>query len=637
MTVQISETEVLRYDPIAITALYRQNSLEVWKRWLTIAVPLTTFSLRCWWDRKTGQTRQQQQAAQLRQILTQLGPAFIKIGQALSTRPDLLPLAYLEEFAKLQDQLPPFSNQLAYQFIEEELGKPPHLIYAELTAEPIAAASLGQVYKGKLPSGEVVAVKVQRPDLAGTIALDVYLLRSLSAWAQRRFKLLKNTDLVAILDEFAARLFEEMDYIQEGQNAERFAELYGQLPGVYVPRIYWDYTHHRVLTMEWINGVKLTNSTALQTEKIDARSLIEIGVQCSLRQLLEHGFFHADPHPGNLLAMANGKLAYLDFGMMSQVLPYQRYGLLNAVVHIINHEFDALVEDYITLEFLLPNVDREPIASVLSQVFDYATGTSVSQLNFQHIISQLSEMMYEFPFRVPAYYALILRSLVTLEGIAMEIAPDYKVLASAAPYVARRLLTDSSPELQTTLGELLLKDGKFRWHRLASLVRDARGNKVGNGKAANLDAIVPSILDFLFSDRGTFILNALADELIAILDNLGARILQNPIVVFHLQQELREGEVIGIDPETLHHMKRLRTYLQDAPGFDPFKLLRILVQVGTKPEAHQLGQRITIILAQRAIDRISDLWQFQSSMQVLNENTNETIKALPAAKNSTLN
>jgi predicted unusual protein kinase regulating ubiquinone biosynthesis (AarF/ABC1/UbiB family) len=300
--------------------------------------------------------------------LTGLGPAYIKVGQALSTRPDLVPPVFLEELALLQDQLPPFPNEIAYQFIEEELGARPQEIYAELTPQPVAAASLGQVYKGKLKTGEIVAVKVQRPGLAKRIALDVYILRSLARWAQNNIKQIRS-DLVAIMDEFGSRIFEELDYSLEGRNAERFAELYGHLQDVYIPRIYWEYTGRRVLTMEWINGTKLTNMEAIKAQGIDARHLIEVGVQCSLRQLLEHGFFHADPHPGNLLATPEGKLAYIDFGMMSEVKPYQRYGLIEAVVHLVNRDFAGLANDYVKLEFLTPDTDLTPIIPRPSECF----------------------------------------------------------------------------------------------------------------------------------------------------------------------------------------------------------------------------------------------------------------------------
>ncbi|HEY9846969.1 MAG TPA: AarF/ABC1/UbiB kinase family protein, partial [Candidatus Caenarcaniphilales bacterium] len=462
----------LRYDAAVVTAYYRRRTWQVLGRWVAILWPLGVFLLSRWWDRTTKQVakNQQRRAIQLREILTRLGPAYIKIGQALSSRPDLLSPLYLEELAKLQDQLPPFPNELAYQFIKEELGDSPDQIYAELTAVPIAAASLGQVYKGKLKSGEAVAVKVQRPGLAQSIALDIYILRGLAAWAQKTFKSIRS-DLVAILDEFATRLFEEMDYIHEGQNAERFAKLYGHLPDIYVPQIYWSYTNHRVLTMEWITGTKLTQPEVIGSQGVDARFVIEVGVQCSLRQLLEHGFFHADPHPGNLLAMPNGKLAYLDFGMMSQITPEQRYGMIDAIVHIVNRDFEGLAHDYVKLGFLRSDTDLAPIVPALSQVFSNALGASVAELNFQSIVDQLSELMYEYPFQVPAYYALILRSLVTLEGIAIGIDPNFKVLSAAYPYVAKRILTDPAPELRASLSNLLFKDDRFRWNRLENLLR----------------------------------------------------------------------------------------------------------------------------------------------------------------------
>jgi len=597
-----AELSALAYDPEAIQAFYRRRPLQVWRRWFKILWPLMTFMIGRWWERRRGQTEAQQRrrAIRLRQILTQLGPAYIKIGQALSTRPDLVPPVYLEELVKLQDQLPPFSNQLAYQFIEEELGQPPAAIYAELSPDPIAAASLGQVYKGKLFTGETVAVKVQRPGLAEAITLDVHILRGLAAWAQKTFKTIRS-DLVAILDEFAGRLFEEMDYTHEGHNAERFAMLYGQLPDIYVPKIYWDYTRRRVLTMEWITGTKLTRPEAIQAQGIDARYLIEVGVQCSLRQLLEHGFFHADPHPGNLLAMSSGKLAYLDFGMMSEIEPQQRYGLINAIVHIVNRDFEALVQDYVQLGFLSPGTDVTPIVPALATVFNNALGASVAELNFQRIVNQLSALMYEYPFRVPAYYALIIRSLVTMEGIAISIDPNFKVLSSAYPYVSKRLLTDPAPELRSSLRDLLFKGGSFRWNRLENLLRNARDNSDYDFSAALQQA-----LDFLFSERGTFIRDRLADEIVQSIDLVGRNWMQSLTenVRHRVGLNGHQPAAPAADHQTLEHLRRIWAVLQDTPGFDPFQLLPVLGRVLVRPETQKLGSRVASGLAQKAAARV---------------------------------
>lgn len=591
-----------RYDPDAIADYYRYRFLQVAGRLLTIIWMFVTFALGLKWDQQQGlnEARQRKRAAQLRQMLTQLGPAFIKVGQALSTRPDLVPPIYLEELAKLQDQLPPFPNAVAYQFIEEELGAPPSEIYAELSPEPLAAASLGQVYKGKLKTGEIVAVKVQRPGLAESIALDIYILRTLAIWTKKTFKRLRS-DLVAIMDEFGMRIYEEMDYSQEGRNAERFAELYGHLKDIYIPKIYWAYTERRVLTMEWVNGTKLTNLEAVQAQGIDASYLIEIGVQCSLRQLLEHGFFHADPHPGNLLASPDGKLVYLDFGMMSEVKPYQRYGLLEAVVHLVNRDFAGLAHDYVKLEFLTPDTDLTPIIPALGNVFSDALGASVAELNFKSITDQLSALMYEYPFRVPAYYALIIRSLVTLEGIAIHVDPEFKVLSKAYPYVAKRLLTDPAPELRSSLRDLLFQDGNFRWNRLENLLKNAR-----HSDDYDVSQLLNQALEFLFSQRGDFIRDHLVTELVKSLDIVSRNAMANARAVigewfgFQSSQPMRTET----EQQKLDNIKRIWSILNETPGFDPMSLLSLIPQLIVKPELQQMGQEVVGGLTQRVVARL---------------------------------
>nr|WP_202925296.1 AarF/ABC1/UbiB kinase family protein [Myxacorys almedinensis] len=590
------------YDPNVITAYYKTRPWQAWRRSFGILLPFLVFAVRLWWDRVTGINvrKETRQAIHLRVMLTTLGPAFIKIGQALSTRPDLVPPAYLEELTKLQDQLPPFPNEIAFQFIEEELGDRPENIYAELSPSPIAAASLGQVYKGRLKTGEQVAVKVQRPGLAQNIALDMYILRRLAGWAMTNIKRVRS-NLVAIADELATRIFEEMDYTQEGLNAERFAELYGHLPDIYVPRIYWRYTGRRVLTMEWITGTKLTQLDAIRDQGIDATYLIDVGVQCSLRQLLEHGFFHADPHPGNLLAMPDGKLAYLDFGMMSEVQPYQRYGLIEAIVHLVNRDFEGLGRDYVNLEFLSPDTDLTPIIPAFAEVFNEALGASVAEINIKSITDKLSALMYEYPFQVPAYYALIIRSLVTLEGIAINVDPDFKVLSKAYPYVAKRLLTDSAPQLRESLRDLLFKDGSFRWNRLENLLRNARSNA-----DYDLDQVIDQATDFLFSDRGEFIRIKLVDEVIKSLDAIGQSAWR------HLNYGFRERVGLSVErppipPEnqqTLEHVKRIWKILQETPGFDQNKVLALIPRILVKPETQEVGRQIVGGLAQRVTARL---------------------------------
>ena len=592
------------YDPLGIAAHYQNRKVQVIRRIFAVLGPTLSFVFGLWSDSKRGIVvkNNRRRATQLRVLLTQLGPAYIKIGQALSTRPDLVPPVYLEELTKLQDQLPPFANEIAYQFIKEELGAPPEEVYAELSAQPIAAASLGQVYKGKLKTGEEVAVKVQRPDLREGITIDLYILRNLAAWAQKKIKRVRS-DLVGILDELGDRIFEEMDYIHEGENAERFFELYGHIKDVYVPQIYWEYTNRRVLTMEWINGTKLTQTEEISAQGIDARYLIEVGVQCSLRQLLEHGFFHADPHPGNLLATTDGKLAYLDFGMMSEIKPAQRYGLIEAIVHVVNRDFEGLAKDYVKLDFLSPETDLTPIIPAFARVFADAQGASVAELNIKSITDELSALMYEYPFRVPPYYALIIRSLVTLEGIAIFIDPNFKVLSEAYPYVSKRLLTDPAPQLRTSLQDLLFKDGRFRWNRLENLLLNAR-----KSQDYDFDLVLNQGIEFLSSERGAFIRDKLVDESVNGLDALGKNVLHNFTYLLRERVGLtavNETPAATVEQQqTLEHIKRILDILRETRGFDPVQLAPQIAQLLVNSDVQRLGQQIANRFTQKAVARL---------------------------------
>lgn len=558
------------YDPDVIARFYGGKYWAIIRRCLQIVLPFAYFFLQIQWDRWSGKVElnQRKRAVSLREILTRLGPTYIKVGQALSTRPDLVPPLYLEELTQLQDRLPPFSNEKAFELIRLGLGRSHQQIYAEFNEVPVAAASLGQVYKARLKTGEQVAVKVQRPNLERLVSLDLYIQRAVLGWVERNISFVKS-DLQLILDEFGRKLFEEMDYVQEGKSSERFSALFTGLQEIYVPKIYWDYTCKQVLTMEWIDGIKLTNLQEIEEAGLNGRKLIEVGVQCSLRQLLEHGFFHADPHPGNLMAMRDGRLAYLDFGMMSEVQTDQRYGLIDAIVHMVNRDFEALAHDYVRLGFLKPGDDLTPIVPVLTQVFGEALGSSVAELNFKSITDKMSGMMFDLPFRVPAYYALIIRSLVTLEGIAISIDPDFKVLEVAYPYIANRLLTDEAPQLRRSLTDLLFKDGSFRWNRLENLVRNAR-----DSRDYNLNRALDKAADFLLSDRGQTI--------------------REKLVI-----ELTSGKGEGVK-----NLERFWNILREDPRFDASRLLPVLGKLVLKPEGRDLSRRVAGRLLERELARL---------------------------------
>ncbi|PZU99402.1 MAG: hypothetical protein DCE90_02510 [Pseudanabaena sp.] len=621
--------ELDRYDIEAIANYYRNQPLKVWWRCIVIFVPLIWLVLRLRFSAKSSAANLKKLAIECRQLLTRLGPAFIKIGQALSTRPDIVPPIFMDELAELQDQLPPFANEIAFQFIRDALGADPTEVYAEISENPIAAASLGQVYKGRLRTGEAVAIKVQRPDIAAGIALDMYILRGIATWLKSSFKFIR-TNLAAILDEFASRIFEEMDYTFEGQNAEKFAKYYGSLDGIYVPKIYWNYTAKRVLTMEWIEGIKLTNVEKVKQAGFDSRHIIEVGVQCSLRQLLDYGYFHADPHPGNLLVMGDGRLAYLDFGMMSEVSAEQRFGLIEAIVHLVNKDFDALSKDYVRLGFLTEDIDFEAIVPALSSVFNPPEGLSLTQMDFKDMTDQLSQIMYDYPFQVPAYYALIIRSLVTLEGIAFSVDPKFKVLAVAYPYVANRLLNDSAPELRMALKDLLFRDGEFRWNRLENLLSNAQTNP-----DYNLSGTLDKGIDFLLSDRSEFMHDRIIDEIVKGIEveaskrlPQGLRNIMGDIVV---DPRLKSDQ--GSSPSSLSYIARLWTVLQQDKAIAPTDIFPLATRILSKRETLTFGRDVVSKLAQRSAVRalrevlLRDEKKYQDSKNLSSEPERELVGA----------
>ncbi|MEL6137308.1 MAG: AarF/ABC1/UbiB kinase family protein [Cyanobacteria bacterium J06628_6] len=491
-----------RYDPRAIAKHYRFRLFSVVWRTLSVLWMLGGFALGLQLDRLFNRETQAftRRAEQLREVLTALGPTFIKVGQALSTRPDLVRPDFLDELIKLQDQLPSFNSAIAFRIIERDLGRTPEEIYSFISPEPIAAASLGQVYRARLYSGDEVAVKVQRPNLLPTISRDLYIMRWAAGWIGPLLPLNLGHELTLIVDEFGTKLFEEVDYLNEGRNAERFAANFQDDPRIKAPSIYWRYSSTNVLTMEWINGFKLTDIESIRQADLDSDTLIELGVSAGLRQLLEFGFFHADPHPGNLFATLDGRMAYIDFGMMDQLSQEMKETLVDSVVHLINQDYERLAEDFVKLGFLSPDTDIRPIIPALELVFQDAIGASVGNFNFKSTTDQFSEVMYEYPFRVPAKFALIIRSLVTQEGLALTLNPKFKIIEVAYPYVARRLLMGETESLRRRLIDVLFKDGRFQWQRLENMIRIAQSDQGFN--------LIPTAglgLQFLVSEDGRYL------------------------------------------------------------------------------------------------------------------------------------
>ena len=593
----IEASGLLEYDPVTISKIYRKNPQRLLKRLWQTLIPIFSYILSVFWDKITGALKNKQQArfraTQLTNLLVKLGPAFVKAGQALSTRPDIIPVVLLEELSQLQDQLPGFDGDEAMELIEKDLNKEIDEIFSKIDKNPISAASLGQVHKAILKDGNTVAVKVQRPGLREQITLDLYIVRNIALWLKNNIGLIRS-DLVALIDELGKRVFEEMDYINEADNAEKFRIMHEQNIKIAVPKIYQEFTSRRVLTMEWIDGTKLTNLEDVKKLGIDPDEMIEIGVQCSLEQLLEHGFFHADPHPGNLLALEDGRLCYLDFGMMSEVSRDSRSGLIQAVVHLVNKNFDKLSHDFVKLGFLSKEVNLEPIVPAFQDVFVNAIELGVSKMDFKSVTDDMSGVMYKFPFKLPPYYALIIRSLITLEGIALSVDPNFKILGAAYPYFARRLMEDPDPQLRESLKEMLFDNSQFKWDRLEDLLSNA-----AKQTDLDLEKLLDEVINLLFSPKGGFLRNEIIDGLTNQIDMFNWKFIKN--VNHYLPKSLKininyqedmNDIIFSIEPFT-----KFLNVLQKVPGYSNelfFKQIpRLLNEPYTKEMSLKIAQRVT--------------------------------------------
>ncbi|CAH9107322.1 unnamed protein product [Cuscuta epithymum] len=416
-------------------------------------------------------------AVQLRQLLCYLGPSFIKAGQVLANRPDIIREDYMNELCILQDDVPPFPNQVAFNIIEEELGQPLEAVFRNISSKTIAAASLGQVYRATLRStGEDVAIKVQRPHIEPIIYRDLFLFRMLASFLDgiSLQKLGCNAEL--IVEEFGEKLLEELDYTLEARNIEDFLENFKNDPTVKIPRVYKQLSGPHVLVMEWIDGIRCTDPEAIKGAGIDIDGFLTVGVSAALRQLLEFGLFHGDPHPGNIFAMHDGRIAYVDFGNVAVLSQQNKQILIDAVVHAVNEDYAEMAKDFTRLGFLACGTDVSPIIPALEAIWQNSLEKGLSDFNFRSVTGKFNQLVYNYPIRIPERFSLVIRSLLTQEGICFTLKPDFKFLEVAYPYIAKRLLTDPNPALRERLMQVLFKDGAFQWKRLENLIILAKEN-----------------------------------------------------------------------------------------------------------------------------------------------------------------
>lgn len=416
------------------------------------------------------------EGASIRRKLLSLGPTFIKIGQTLATRADILPVEYIKELSKLQDEVAPFPASEARAIIESELESRIDQVFAAFEDVPVAAASLGQVHRATLIGGQTVAVKVQRPRLEAQIDLDVAVLRRIARFLERYPNFVRGVDWEGTLNEFRATIFEEMAYDLEARNAELFRENFARWKDVYVPHIYHAFSARRVIVMEFIEGIKVTDVDQLAAAGRDPTAIVRLLARTYLKQLLEDGFFHADPHPGNLRVMNDGRLAFFDFGMVGRLDVELQSQLINAFFHTIERDVHGLVDDMVRLGFITLSEEEEArFKPTIEALMDRYLSLRLGEVQFKELIFDLAHVIYEFPFRIPASFTYIIRAVMTLEGIGSMVDPDFNFFEVARPYAKGFMFKREGRYLRGILVDRLVRGSprEIEWGKIWKLAKMA--------------------------------------------------------------------------------------------------------------------------------------------------------------------
>ena len=386
----------------------------------------------------------------LRRAFEELGPTFIKFAQVLSARPDIIGQEYAEEFKKLLDEVPPFPAREAREMIERELGLPMEKVFLHFDEKPIAAASIAQVHTAALMDGRQVVVKIQRPGIRDVIEEDIQILSAAARLAEKYMAEARFFNPVAVVEEFARTVRKEMNFEQEARNCCRFRRNFGDDPTVRFPEIYPEFLTEKVLVMERIHGIRIDDIKRIEEEGFDRKKLARIGVEAYFKMVFTDGFFHADPHPGNIFATADGELAFLDFGIVGTVTDDLKDALASTLIALIRKDYDRLIENYITLGYVRPDIDleefRRSFKSELVDLLEPMYGLTLGEINLPEYLSAFLTLAMRHNMRVPPELMLINKSLLILENIGLELDPAFDFFAAAEPYASKLIRKKFSPE-----------------------------------------------------------------------------------------------------------------------------------------------------------------------------------------------
>lgn len=371
----------------------------------------------------------------IRLVIEELGPAYIKIGQIASTRADIIPPDILRELEKLQENVPSFSFAEVREIIEEELGSPLEDIFSQFDEEVIAAASIGQVHRARLrATGEQVAVKVQRPRIKAMIETDLEILMDLATLTENRMKRMERLQLRDAVEEFSKSLRNELDYTFEGRNAERIAKQFKEDQTIYIPKIHWDFSTRRVLTMEFVEGLRLNQFEELDKQGYDHKQLAEQLVKALFRQILIEGFFHADPHPGNIFLLKGGVISFIDFGMVGRLTLDMKQNFASLIIAMMRQNTESMIKAVLRIGIVPDEVNLTLLSNDVDELREKYMDIPLSRISLGEAISDLFEVAFRHRIRIPSDFTMVAKCLLILEGIVEKLDPNLSIMDMAEPF-----------------------------------------------------------------------------------------------------------------------------------------------------------------------------------------------------------
>ncbi len=376
----------------------------------------------------------------VRMACEELGPAFVKLGQILSTRPDLISREFIEEFSKLQDDVPPFSFSKVKEAFQSDFGVPIDELFIEFDEKPIASASLSQVHKAKLQNGEVVAVKVQRPNIKELIKADISILFDLVKFIEKRLVNGNIYQPTEIVKEFARTIKQELDFVSEGHNIDKFRTNFKYSDTVYIPKVYWQLTTPKILTMEYIRGIKIFDIDDTHDSRYDKKTISARGANMILKQIFEDGFFHGDPHPGNIFIAENNVIALIDFGLVGRVEKETMDNMANLLIAVIENNTNKIIKSLVKMEIVDSEMNTRELKIEIKEFIDRYYGMPLKELRIGLIIEEVLESMIRHQIKMPSDLILLSKSLITIEGVGKSLDPDFDMIAHAKPF-ARQLIS----------------------------------------------------------------------------------------------------------------------------------------------------------------------------------------------------